>query len=171
MAISRRKLLLAPALGAAATLLAACGGGRDDEDLPDIVETLQANAQFSVLVEAMVAADLIAVFGVEGPITLFAPTNDAFASLLAERGLDKEALLADQPLLAQVLTYHLVNGRLLRAGIPTGAPVTTRQGGTFTVDGALRITDARGRVSNIADTDVITGNGVIHVIDRVLLPA
>ncbi|MCU0762305.1 MAG: fasciclin domain-containing protein [Hydrogenophaga sp.] len=166
---SRRVFLLAAAAGSA-TLLQACGGS-DDEPGPDTVDTLQANAQFSILVEAVVAAGLVNALKVEGPLTVFAPTNDAFAALLTELGVTKEALLADRALLTQVLTYHVVNGRVLRAGIPIGAAIVTLQGGSFTVDAQLRITDARGRVSTIVDADVITGNGVVHVIDRVLLPA
>jgi uncharacterized surface protein with fasciclin (FAS1) repeats len=149
--------------------LQACGGG-DDEPAPNIVETLQVNPQFSILVEAVVAADLVDALSVDGPLTVFAPTNAAFADLLGELGVTKEALLASQPLLTQVLTYHVLNGRVLQAGVPIGAPITTLQGGAFTVDSDLRITDARGRLSNIVDTDVITSNGVIHVIDKVLLP-
>jgi uncharacterized surface protein with fasciclin (FAS1) repeats len=169
MKISRRLFVLTAAAGAGA-LLQACGGG-DDERAPNIVETLQANAQFSILVEAVVAADLVAALSVNGPLTVFAPTNAAFADLLGELGVTKEALLASQPLLTQVLTHHVLNGRVLRARVPVGAPITTLEGSTFTVDSNLRITDARGRTSNIVDTDVITRNGVIHVIDKVLLPA
>jgi uncharacterized surface protein with fasciclin (FAS1) repeats len=169
--VSRRHAMQLLALGSAATVLTACGGGNDDEDLPNIMQTLQANPQFSELVEALTAAELAAAFSVAGPITVFAPTNAAFAALLAELRLSKAALLADKPLLTDVLNTHLVNGRLLRAGFPVDTPITTRQGSTFTISSALRITDARGRTAQIADTDVITGNGVIHVIDRVLLPA
>ncbi|MBA4265533.1 MAG: beta-Ig-H3/fasciclin [Comamonadaceae bacterium] len=169
MTISRRLFVLTAAAGTS-VLLQACGGG-DDDPGPDIVETLQANEQFSILVEAVVAADLVAALSGDGPFTVFAPTNAAFAELLGELGVTKESLLANKPLLTQVLTYHVLNGRLLRAGVPIGAPITTLQGGTFTVNSDLRITDARGRLSNIVDTDVNTSNGVIHVIDRVLLPA
>lgn len=170
MPLTRRLFVLTAAAGSA-TLLQACGGSDDDDPGPDTVETLQDNPQFSILVEAVVAANLVDALKVEGPLTVFAPTNDAFAALLAELGVSKEALLADRALLAQVLTYHVVNGRVLRAGIPIGSPIVTRQGGSFTVDAQLRITDARGRLSNIVDADVLTGNGVVHVIDRVLLPA
>lgn len=170
MSLSRRLFVLSAAVASSSALLQACGGG-DDEPTPNIVETLQVNPQFSILVEAVVAADLVAALSVDGPLTVFAPTNAAFADLLGELGVTKEALLASQPLLTQVLTYHVLNGRVLRAGVPVGAPITTLQGGTFTVDSSLRITDARGRLSNIVDTDVITSNGVIHVIDKVLLPA
>jgi uncharacterized surface protein with fasciclin (FAS1) repeats len=102
---------------------------------------------------------------------VFAPTNDAFAALLAELGISKAALLADRPLLTKVLTYHVVPGRVLRAQVPVGPAITTLQGETFTVDSTLAITDRRGRRASITATDVFTSNGVIHVLDRVILPA
>jgi uncharacterized surface protein with fasciclin (FAS1) repeats len=74
-------------------------------------------------------------------------------------------------LLTKVLTYHVVSGRVLKAGVPVGTPIPTLQGDTFTVSAALAITDKRGRVANITGTDVLTSNGVIHVIDKVILPA
>ncbi len=136
-----------------------------------IVQTAQALPQFSILVEAVVAADLVGALSGTGPLTVFAPTNDAFAALLAELGVTKDALLANKPLLTQVLTYHVLNGRVLKAGVPVGAAITTLQGGTFTVNASLAITDQRARTSNITATDVLTSNGVIHVIDKVILPA
>ncbi len=70
-----------------------------------------------------------------------------------------------------MLTYHVVPSLVLAAQVPVGTPVTTVQARTFTVDAALAITDRRGRKANITATDVLTSNGVIHVIDRVILPA
>lgn len=137
----------------------------------NIVQTAQSLAQFSVLVEAVVAADLQGALSAAGPLTVFAPTNEAFVALLTELGLSKADLLANKPLLTKVLTYHVLNGRVLKAAVPAGAPITTLQGETFTVDATLAITDRRGRKSNITSTDVFTSNGVIHVIDKVLLPA
>jgi uncharacterized surface protein with fasciclin (FAS1) repeats len=136
-----------------------------------IVQTAQALPNFSILVEAVVAAGLVDALSAAGPLTVFAPTNDAFAALLDELGITKEALLADTELLTKVLTYHVVNGRVLKAGVPVGSPITTLQGETFTVGATLAITDARARTSNITATDVLTSNGVIHVIDKVILPA
>ncbi len=137
----------------------------------NIVETAQALPDFSILVEAVVAADLQGALSATGPLTVFAPTNDAFAGLLTELGLTKDALLADKALLTKVLTYHVVNGRVLKADVPVGAAITTLEGGTFTVDATLAITDARSRKANITATDVLASNGVIHVIDKVILPA
>jgi uncharacterized surface protein with fasciclin (FAS1) repeats len=136
----------------------------------DIVQTAQALPDFSILVEAVVAADLVATLSGTGPFTVFAPTNAAFAAALTELGLTKAQLLADRPLLTRVLTYHVLAARVLKADVPIGTPITTVQGETFSVDGTLRITDRNGRQAAITATDVLTRNGVIHVIDRVILP-
>jgi uncharacterized surface protein with fasciclin (FAS1) repeats len=142
----------------------------------NIVQTAQAlaagnPAQFGILVEAVVAADLATTLSGAGPFTVFAPTDAAFAALLTELGLSKAALLANKPLLTKVLTYHVVSGRVFKAEVPIGAPVATVQTGTISINGALEITDVRGRTSKIVATDTLTSNGVIHVIDKVLLPA
>lgn len=138
----------------------------------NIVQTAIASApEFSILVEAVVAANLQGTLSGTGPFTVFAPTNAAFAALLAELGVSKEALLADTALLTRVLTYHVLPSRVLKAEVPVGPAITTVQGGSFTVDNTLAITDARGRKAGITATDVLTSNGVIHVIGKVLLPA
>jgi uncharacterized surface protein with fasciclin (FAS1) repeats len=136
----------------------------------NIVQTAQALPQFSTLVEAVVAANLQGALSGTGPLTVFAPTNDAFAALLAELGVTKAQLLADTALLTKVLTYHVLPARVLKADIVPGTPVTTLQGETFTVTPALAITDQRGRSAAITGTDVLASNGVVHVIDRVILP-
>ena len=136
-----------------------------------LVQTAQALPQFSILVEAVLAANLQGALSASGPLTVFAPTNDAFAALLGELGVSKAALLADVPLLTKVLTYHVVNGRVLKADAPVGAAITTLQGETFSVDASLTITDRRSRRASITTTDVLASNGVIHVVDKVLLPA
>jgi uncharacterized surface protein with fasciclin (FAS1) repeats len=136
----------------------------------NIVQTAQALPQFSILVEAVLAANLQGALSGPGPLTVFAPTNDAFAALLAELGLTKPQLLANVPLLTQVLTYHVVSGRVLQADIVPGQAITTLQGDRFAVDANLRISDGRSRTAQISVTDVLTSNGVIHVIDRVILP-
>jgi uncharacterized surface protein with fasciclin (FAS1) repeats len=137
----------------------------------DIVQTAQALPGFSVLVEAVVAANLVSTLQGPGPFTVFAPTDAAFTALLAELGITKDALLADTALLTQVLTYHVVSGRVLKADVPVGTPIPTVQGETFSVGATLAITDQRNRTANITATDVLTTNGVIHVIDRVILPS
>ena len=137
----------------------------------NIVQTAQALPQFSILVEAVVAANLQGALSATGPLTVFAPTNDAFAALLTELGVTKAQLLANTPLLTKVLTYHVLNSRVLKADVPLATPIATLEGETFTVDSTLAITDKRGRKANITATDVLTSNGVIHVIDKVILPA
>jgi len=126
-----------------------------------------------VLVEAVVAADLAGTLSPPGgPFTVFAPTNDAFAAALAELSITKEALLAD-PELASILTYHVVAGDVRAADVvalPKPAAVATLQGASFSVDLNLDITDGNGRVARLVATDVVASNGVIHVIDKVLLP-
>ena len=69
-----------------------------------------------------------------------------------------------------MLTYHVVAGRVLKSGVPVGTPIATVQGDTFTIDASLAIADQRGRSAKIVATDVLTSNGVIHVIDKVILP-
>ena len=139
----------------------------------DIVQTAQALAagspgEFTVLVEAVVAANLAGTLAGAGPFTVFAPTDAAFTALLAE--LTKAQLLADIALLTRVLTYHVVPSRVFAAQVPVDTAISTVETGTFTVDGDLRITDERGRSAGIVGTDVFATNGVIHVIDRVILP-
>ena len=136
----------------------------------DIVATAQALPDFSILVEAVVAAGLVTTLQGPGPFTVFAPTNAAFAALLAELGTTKEALLANNALLTKVLTYHVVGARVLKAEVPVGTAIATVEGQTFTVNAGLQITDRSNRTSQITATDVFTSNGVIHVIDRVILP-
>lgn len=129
-----------------------------------------AQPEFTIVVEAVVAAELAATLSGDGPFTVFAPTDAAFKDLLAELGTNKEALLANKTLLTQVLTYHVVPGLVLKAQVPTNRPIKTVQGETFTVNTDLSITDQRTRNAKITATDVLASNGVIHVIDKVILP-
>ncbi len=140
-----------------------------------IVDVALSNPDFSILVEAVVAAGLVDVLKGEGPLTVFAPNNAAFVALLAELGVSKEELLANTELLQAVLKYHVLAGKVEAADVASalGKPIATVAGGIFKIDsvhGGLAITDERNRVSNIVATDVQADNGVIHVIDRVLLP-
>ena len=168
---NRRTILLAAAVGASTTLLQACGGG-DDEPERNIVELAQNTPDLSILVEAVVAAGLAPALST-GSLTVFAPTNSAFAALLTELGVTKDALLANKPLLTAVLTYHVLGTTVARANIPAGKAITPLAGGFFKIEttGGLKITDGRNRVSNITATDIRASNGVVHLVDRVLLPA
>jgi transforming growth factor-beta-induced protein len=138
-----------------------------------VVQMAQLNPAFSVLVEAVVAANLATTLSGSGPFTVFAPTDAAFTAALTELTLTKAQLLAS-PGLAGILTYHVVAGNVRAADVvalPKPASVTTVQGSAFTVGTTLAITDGRARTANLAATDVIARNGVIHVIDKVILPA
>lgn len=130
-----------------------------------------ANPEFTILVDAVIAAGLVETLSGDGPFTVFAPTDAAFAALLTELGITREALFANTALLTQVLTYHVVPSRVLEAQVPVGTAITTVESGTFTIDGSMRITDERGRTAGIVGTDVFATNGVVHVIDKVILPA
>ncbi len=138
----------------------------------NVVQMAKLNPIFSVLVEAVVAANLANTLSGTGPFTVFAPTNDAFTAALGELSLTKAQLLAS-PTLPGILTYHVVAGNVRAAAVaalPKPARVTTVQGTAFTVGTRLAITDGRARVANLVATDVVASNGVIHVIDKVLLP-
>jgi uncharacterized surface protein with fasciclin (FAS1) repeats len=136
----------------------------------NLVQVAQSVPDLSILVEAVVAADLAGTLSGPGPFTVFAPTNAAFASLLGELGVTKAALLADKALLTKVLTYHVLPAQVLSSEIPFDTPVATVEGETLTISRSLKITDQRGRLSNIVATDVAATNGVAHLIDKVILP-
>jgi uncharacterized surface protein with fasciclin (FAS1) repeats len=147
----------------------------DEEEMAedDIVDTAIAAGDFTTLVAAVQAAGLEETLRGDGPFTVFAPTDDAFAALPAGT---VDTLLADPTGdLADILTYHVVEGEVLAADVVgmDGQEVTTVNGGTFTVgvDGdAVTLTDAQGNTVNVVTTDIVTSNGVIHVIDAVLMP-
>jgi len=135
----------------------------------NLVQVAQGNQDFSILVEAVISAGLTDTLANTPNLTVFAPTNQAFAKLLGELGVTKEQLLANKPLLTQVLTYHVVPAKIYAAQVKPGM-VKTVQGSQFTFGADGSITDGRGRVANLVATDVKASNGVIHVIDKVILP-
>ena len=132
----------------------------------DIVDTAVAAGSFTTLTAALDAAGLVDTLKSEGPFTVFAPTDDAFAAL-PEGTVD--TLLEDpQGDLTQILTYHVVPGKILSTDLSDGMTATTVQGSdlTFTIkDGNVYVNDAM-----VITADIETANGVIHVIDSVLLP-
>lgn len=132
----------------------------------DIVDTAVAAGSFNTLVAAVQAAGLVDALKGEGPFTVFAPTDEAFAKLPQET---IDALLADPTGdLTQILLYHVVPGKVMAADLSDGLEAATLQGGSvsFTLsDGGAMVNDA-----NIVATDIETANGVIHVIDSVILP-
>lgn len=139
----------------------------------DIVALASATPALSTLVTAVQAADLVGTLQGEGPFTVFAPTNDAFAAL-PEGALDSLLLPENKDQLAGVLTYHVVAGNVLSSDLSDGQIVTTVQGEKLTVsimDGKVYITDAKGGKAMVTQADVDASNGVVHVIDSVLLPS
>ena len=132
----------------------------------DIVDTAVGAGSFTTLVAAVEAAGLVDTLKGEGPFTVFAPTDDAFAAL-PEGTVD--TLLEDPSGdLTQILLYHVVPGKVMAADVSDGLEAETAQGSmvSFSVsDGSVMINDA-----NIVTTDIETSNGVIHVIDAVILP-
>ena len=129
-----------------------------------ILETAAAAGNFTTLAAAVEAAGLTETLSGEGPFTVFAPTDEAFAAL-PEGTLDE--LLANPEQLASILTYHVVSGEVTSDQLTEGQEVTTVNGApaTITLEGGPMINDAM-----ISQPDVQASNGVIHVIDSVLLP-
>lgn len=132
----------------------------------NLVQMAQVNPVFSTLVGAVVSANLQGTLSGAGPFTVFAPTNDAFAAIASTvAGLSTAQLTS-------VLTYHVLPGQVVAAGIPFGTPVATVQGQTITIRAGTppTIVDSTTTLTPIAATDVFASNGVIHVVGRVLLP-
>ena len=131
-----------------------------------IVEVAAANPDFSTLVAAVQAAGLVDTLNGSGPFTVFAPTNEAFAALPPGL-LDKLLLPANKATLTKILTYHVVPAEVMAADVKPGK-VKTVEGSeiTITTDGGVKVDQA-----NVTATDVDASNGVIHVIDKVLVPA
>ena len=142
---------------------------------PTILDVAKAaNAQtgeFSILIAAINAADpsVARTLSGNGQFTVFAPTDAAFVSLLDELGLTAEQLLGNQALVTKVLLYHVVRGNRDSAAILDSSRIRTLERGFVFQSGGV-LTDANGRTANIIATDIEASNGVIHVIDRVVLP-
>ena len=176
--ITRISLTLALALG-----LVACGGGEATEaetetstggemDEPmaeatsDIVDTAVAAGSFSTLAAALQAAGLVDTLKGDGPFTVFAPTDEAFAAL-PEGTVENLLRPENRDQLVAVLTYHVVSGDVRAADVMGLTEATTVQGGSLAIDtsNGVRINDA-----TVTQADIVCSNGVIHVIDKVLLP-
>jgi uncharacterized surface protein with fasciclin (FAS1) repeats len=130
-----------------------------------VVEIAVNNPDFSILVEAVSKAGLAGTLGSEGPFTVFAPTNDAFTSLFAQLGISGvKDLTAEQ--LTPILTYHVVSGKVMSTGL-TNTSVATLNGQDIKIDlsSGVKINE-----SKVIAADIEGSNGVIHVIDQVLLP-
>ena len=175
-----KKTIIAIA-AASVLLLSACGSDGSTSDTTvaatdstemaakeagTIVEVAQGNADFSTLVAAITAAGLGDALSGAGPFTVFAPTNAAFEALPAGL-LEKLLLPENKEILTKILTYHVVPSKVMAADVAAG-DVTTLEGSTFaiTTEGGVKV-----NASNVTATDVAASNGVIHVIDAVLVPA
>ena len=151
-------------------------GGMESSDMPaTVVDVAASNPDFSTLVSAVEAAGLAETLSGEGPFTVFAPTNEAFAAAVESMGVSEEELLAN-PDLSGILTYHVVPQELLAADVLAAveagggtAEVETVNGEMLTVevvDGNVMLNGS----ATVTSTDLQAGNGVVHVIDAVLLP-
>ncbi len=147
-----------------------------------IVEVATQAGDFTTLVALVGQANLAETLSGEGPFTVFAPTDEAFEAAADELGVTFEALgqyLADNPdVLTQILTYHVVSGEVPAATVLTlgGQSVETVEGTPFTVNvdeatDAVTLTDAVGREIKVIDVNVEASNGIIHIVDAVMLPA
>jgi len=131
----------------------------------NIVETAISAGSFNTLVTAVQTAGLVETLSGDGPFTVFAPTDEAFAKLGDET---IQSLLADPDQLAEILTYHVVAGKVMAADVVNLDSATTVQGQNLTInahDSGVTVNEA-----NVTATDIETSNGVIHVIDTVLVP-
>jgi uncharacterized surface protein with fasciclin (FAS1) repeats len=149
-----KKIILASVLTLAASFSA---------QAKDIVDTAVGAGNFTTLATALKEANLINTLKGKGPFTVFAPTDAAFAKVPKA---DLDALLKDKKKLAAVLTYHVVPGKVMAADVKAGK-VKTVQGSSITVttDGGVMVDGAK-----VTSTDIVADNGVIHVIDTVIMP-
>jgi len=161
MKIRRTLLSAALILG----LLLAGVAATQAQGTQDIVDTAVAAGSFKTLVKAVQEAGLVQTLKGPGPFTVFAPTDEAFAKLPAGT---LDALLKDKAKLTSILTYHVVSGRVLAADVMKMKSAKTVNGQEISItmkDGAVMVDNAR-----VIRTDILTSNGVIHVIDAVILP-
>ncbi|MEG4530194.1 fasciclin domain-containing protein [Microcoleus sp. D2_18a_D3] len=133
--------------------------------MADIVDTAVSAGSFTTLVAAVQAAGLVDTLKGAGPFTVFAPTDEAFAKLPAGT---VESLLNDIPQLTKILTYHVVSGKVMAADVVNLTSAKTVEGSELKIDASngVKIND-----STVTTADVAADNGVIHIIDSVLLPA
>jgi uncharacterized surface protein with fasciclin (FAS1) repeats len=165
-----KKLLIAAA--SAALALTALAPTASADETQTIAEIASGNPDFSTLVAALGAADLVGPFDActDAKTTVFAPTNAAFAAALTKLGLTAEQLLADKELLTSVLTYHVVAGEVDAAKVVTLTKATTLNGADIKISvqgGSVFLNDT----IKVTTTDIKACNGIIHVIETVLVPA
>lgn len=133
--------------------------------MPNIVEVAISAGSFNTLVAAVQAAGLAETLSGPGPFTVFAPTDDAFAKLPDGT---VEGLLEDKEQLSKILTYHVVPGKVMAADVQSLDKATTVEGNDLKIDASsgVKVNDA-----TVTQTDIEADNGVIHVIDTVLIPS
>ena len=144
-----------------------------------IVDAAVSNKDFSTLVTALKAADLVGALSGEGPFTVFAPNNEAFAKIDAET-LGNLLKPENVKALSNILTYHVVSGKLMASDVANAlksgygkAKLTALNGQNITAkskNGKIYLEDSQGNMSEIIATDVVGSNGVIHVISSVVMP-
>ncbi len=132
--------------------------------MADIVDTAVGAGSFGTLVTAVKAAGLVETLKSAGPFTVFAPTDEAFAKIPAAT---LNAVLADKEKLTAILTYHVVAGKVMAADVVNLTSATTVQGGTLKIDATNGV---KVNGANVVTADIECDNGVIHVIDTVLMP-
>lgn len=192
-----KKAIFAPLMLGSALMMSACAEAAEEMPADEmamedsavdgtatppgtIVDVAVGNGDFSTLVAAVTAAGLAETLSGEGPFTVFAPANAAFAKL--PEGVVDNLVTNDTETLGGILTYHVVAGEVnaealiaaITAAGDAGHAVETVNGATLTatlVDGAVILTDAAGGTATVTATDVEASNGLIHVIDTVLMPA
>jgi len=137
--------------------------------LKNIVETAIDTGSFNTLVAAVKAADLVKTLSSPGPFTVFAPTDEAFAKLPAGT---IDTLLKDKAKLTSILTYHVVSGKVMADDVKTLSSAVTVQGQDLSIDAKRWHLHRNVKVNgaNVIKTDIECSNGVIHVIDKVLMP-
>lgn len=179
---SRRQLI---AYGAAtlggSLLLTACGGGSDDktvgtqiDERKSVMNRAESKPELSIFVEAVKACGLTSTLDDSGSVTAFAFTNDGFNATLAELNVSKDQLFADKTTLTAIVKCHIMSKAQFTEAIVEGHSLDTIGGGFFKIDkenNVFKATDGRNRVCTLVSTDVVALNGVLHAVDKVMLPA
>ena len=181
--LTRRRQLItygAAALGGA-LFLPGCGGGGDDktigtqvDEAKSIMNQAESRPDLSIFVEAVNACGLHDQLDSSGSNTAFAFTNDAFNAMLGELNVSKDQIFADTTSLTAIVKFHILGRALFTEAIVEGHAIDNIGGGFFKIDkenNVFKATDGRNRVCTLVGTDVVALNGVLHTIDKVMLPA
>ncbi len=156
------------ATGSSASTASTMASGSTTAASGTIVDVATEAGDFTTLLAAAQAAGLVETLSGPGPLTVFAPTDEAFATALQTLGLTADELLADKPTLTSILTYHVVKGEVLSTDLTDGMMAPTVNGAELTIDingSTVKVDDA-----TVTTADVMASNGVVHIVDGVLLP-